>query len=892
MVDLWGEETRGRSKRGVVEAKIPTDRDVVLQLDGPSIQITSRRDLAEHKDFCSLIGVSELRDNPTHSYSVPLRPVNAYVLRHILKTSTVQVTPQEAKRLTQEADKIPSPVARLSETKKHVELQVPPLEVYREVLRMVNGYPLQNGMYRVPIGKVLDLETLSASVESSLPKIKFSQEVRALTRSSIPGFDGTIESLKTIPIGELNVVKANSQAYRNMKKSKKTLEEKLSAFGIATLYDLLTWLPKRYIDKSSPQEIRDLMVDEPATIIGKVVAAENMPRNMGVSFRIETESGRGIRVSFWRQQWLKNKFKLGSEVLVTGKYTPWRGQPQLNGTSIEDAKEAAMLPVVPVYKQSESRGITTAFLLSAVRELFSRLGPIPLPSYLDGKNRPDYYEAFKELHIPSTLDNHSRIIDSLAYYELVMMQLLMQEARERSVSRPGIPMSKTSLDLQEQAKAALPFTLTNSQVRAVESLNEKLADKKPSTTLLNADVGAGKTLVAQLACLRAVEAGYQAVLVGPTEVLARQLYETFERVGKLLEERGEKVNIAYLSARLKAAEKKKVLAAIKSGEVDVIVGTHSTMGSTVEYKNLGFVAIDEQQKFGAEQRTTLLNSRTDGKIPDLLMQTATPIPRSTAQVFYGDIDMLMLDEKPPGRLPIITKWVEEDPQEVLTQAINPMWADIRAEAAKGNQTFVITPMVRDSTSIDAASVERSFKALSESVFGGLRVGFVHGQMKGEGQKEAMEAFRRKEFDILVASTVVEVGVDIPDATRVVILSADRMGASSLHQIRGRVGRNDKQSVCYLVSLGHTDNSRLRLKSLVDSEDGFEVAKVDLFTRGEGKMFSGEQSGASDLMFASLVRHGKWVKQARKEALDILASSEREKALEGCKRHFASEGRLV
>lgn len=892
MVDLWGDEATPRVTREIETPSISSDREVVLQLDGPSIRITTRVDLSKDRDYRSLIGVSELRDNPERSYSVPLRPVNAYVLRHVLAGYTVQVTPHEAKRLTQEADKIPSPVARLSDTGKHVELQVPPLEVYREVLRTVNGYPLQNGLYRVPIGKVLDLETLSEAVDSSLPKIKYTTEVKNLTRSSIPGFDGTIESLKSIPIGELNVVKANSQAYKNVKKSKKTLEEKLIAFGIASLYDLLTWLPKRYIDKSRPQEIRDLMVDEPATIIGTVVSAENMPRNMGVSFRIETESGRGIRVSFWRQQWLKNKFKLGSEVLVTGKYTPWKGQPQLNGTSIEDAKEAAMLPVVPVYKQSESRGITTAFLLSAVRELFARLGPIPLPSWLDGKNRPDYYEAFKELHIPSTLENHSRIIDSLAYYELVMMQLLMQEARERSVSRPGIPISKTSLDLQQQAVEALPFTLTNSQVRAVESLNEKLADKRPSTTLLNADVGAGKTLVAQLACLRAVEAGYQAVLVGPTEVLARQLYETFTKVGALLEEKGERVNIAYLSARLKAAEKKKVLAAIKSGEVDVVVGTHSTMGSTVEYKNLGFVAIDEQQKFGAEQRTTLLNSRSDGKIPDLLMQTATPIPRSTAQVFYGDIDMLMLDEKPPGRLPIITKWVEEDPQEVLTQAINPMWADVHSEAAKGNQTFVITPMVRDSSSVDAASVERTFKALSESVFGGLRVGFVHGQMKGDGQKEAMEAFRRKEFDVLVASTVVEVGVDIPDATRVIILSADRMGASSLHQIRGRVGRNDKQSVCYLVSTGRTENSRVRLQSLVDSEDGFEVAKADLFTRGEGKMFSGEQSGASDLMFASLVRHGKWVKQARKEALDILSSSDRDVALDGCKKHFASEGRLV
>lgn len=894
VVDLWGDEKPNPEKREeLTEApRVNSEKEISLAVVDETIKLRSRVDLSQNSDFSSLLGLEESRKGSTYSYSLPLRPINAYILRYTLRNYRLQVTPNAVKQLTSAADRIPQPVATLSETGKHIQLRVPPVQAYRDILRTVNGYPLKNGEYRVPIAKAIDLETLTESFDSSLPKIKLDEQVQALTKSSIKGFDGTIESLKSIPVSELNVIRANSQAYKDLKKSKRTLEEKLETFGIATLYDLLTWMPRRYIDKSSPQEIEDLMVDEQATIIGRVESSANLPRNMGVSFLISTEAGAVIKVSFWRQQWLKNKFPKGAEVLVTGKVTTWRGEPQLNGTSIQDAKEASMLPIVPVYKQSETRGITTTLLVSAVREMFSRLGPIPLPKYLDGKNRPDYYEAFRELHLPTNLENHSRVIDSLAYYELVMMQLLMQESKQKSADRPGIPISKTSLNLQEKAIETLPFKLTNSQAAAVETLNAKLADASPSTSLLNAEVGSGKTVVAQLACLRAVEAGYQAVLIGPTDVLARQLYETFTRLGRQLEEVGERVNIVYLSGRMKAAERKKVLASIKSGETQVIVGTHSVMSASVEYRNLGFVAIDEQQKFGAEQRSTLLNSREDGKIPDLLMQTATPIPRSTAQVFYGDIDMLMLTEKPPGRLPIITKWVEEDPQEILTQAINPMWADIASEAAKGNQTFVITPMVRDSEAIDAASVERTFKSLSDSVLPGLRVGFAHGQMKGDEQKEAMEAFRNKEFDVLVASTVVEVGVDIPDATRVVILSAERLGASSLHQIRGRVGRNSKQSACYLVSVGRTDNSRTRLQSLVDSENGFEVAKTDLEIRGEGKMFSSEQSGASDLLFASLARHSKWVKQAKNEALTILASEYKSQALEDCRRHFSSEGRLV
>lgn len=892
-IDLWGDTAPPRTDKAIEALSVPEEgKEVKLIMNGATITMVSKVQLSRKQDYPALLLVEEEKRESTFVYTLPLRALNAYVLRHLLKNHSVEITPQDARKLTVEADKIAAPAATLADNGKHIEVTVPALELYKGMLRTVNAYPVKSGIYKVALARALDLETLNKEAKTALPPIKFSQEVTELNTASLPGFDGTMESLKTISIGELNVVKANSQSYKAVAKSKKSLEEKMEAFGIKTIFDLITWLPKKYIDKSAPQDIRDLIPDESATIIGTVTQVSDLPNNMGVVFTVETASGNDIRVSFWRQHWLKNKFRVGSEVLVTGKFIIWNRRPQLNGTSIEYSKEASMLPIVPVYKQSESRGITTAFILSAIREAFSRLGPISLPSYLKGDGRIDYYEAYRELHLPTDLEHHKKVIDSLAYYELVAMQLIIQSQKEKSLQMPGLEQAAGPRCLQEKAIATLPWKLTESQERAVARLNDKMEDGIPSSTLLNADTGSGKTLVAQLACLRSVEAGYQAVLLGPTDVLARQLYSTFARLGKALEEAGEKVTIAYMSGGLKAAEKRALLKAIKEGEVDIVVGTHSVMSAAVEYANLGFVAIDEQQKFGAQQRTQLLSSRPDGKIPDLLMQTATPIPRSTAQVFYGDVDMLLLKDKPPGRLPIVTKWVREDPQEIIAQAVNPMWADVQEEADKGNQTFVITPMVRDSTSIDAASVERSYKHLSEAIFPHLKVGFVHGQMKTAEQQEVMEAFREKRFDILVASTVVEVGVDIPDATRMVVLSADRMGASSLHQIRGRVGRNSKPSICYLVSLGHTENSVLRLQSLVDSEDGFEVAKADLFVRGEGTMFGGDQSGASDMMFASLSRHGKWVKYAKDEAIAILSSPAREQALQDSKKHFEAEGRLI
>lgn len=917
-IDLWADEalpessgdtlTMAQPRQEVLPEELPVaaavlspqERELLkakgslVRVVGDSIELLVGRDLRSNRAFANDLGslnrLEEVEEGGVFCYRCALAPVNAFVLRHMLAKLKCAVAPGAGPVLAEAANKIWKPTAKIASTGKHIELNLPAVRFYRDLVKKVGGYPVTNG-YRVAISRVLDLEALVENAVTCLPKIEFDTAVLQLNRQPLPAFDGTLDSLKSISVGALNVIATNAQTWKAMEKSKKSLEEKVKEFGIESLYDLLFTLPRRFIDKTNPQEIEGLMEGESVTIVGKVASVTELPNRSGLIFTITNSRDSSIRCTFWRQMWLQAKYKVGDEVLLTGKVAWFNRTIQLNGSSIEHAEEAAVLPIVPIYKQSESKGVTTNLIMAANRELLARAGKIELPEYFRQANRMEYTEAMSQLHFPTSLEAFKRACDDLAYYELVYMQLIMQEERAKVGNKKGVRMAGGPTKLQAKAAQALPFKLTNSQVEGVKKLNSLLAAETPSQTLLNADVGAGKSLVAQLGTLKAVEAGFQAVLLGPTEILARQLYTTLEKLIAPLVDAGEDISIAFLGAGMKVKEKKPILAGLKDGSIHVVVGTTSVIADSVEYANLGLVVIDEQQKFGAEQRTRLLSKRGDGLVPDLLMMSATPIPRSTAQVFYGDMEMIELTEKPPGRLPIVTEWIVDDPIEFSRVTSNEVWSDLRTEALAGNQSFVITPMVQDSDKVDAASVERTFKNLSDVTLTGVRVGYVHGRMKKDEQQEVMRSFRAKELDVLVASTVVEVGVDIPDATRVVILSADRLGASSLHQIRGRVGRNSKQSKCYLVSLGKTENSQIRLQALVDSENGFDIALADLDVRGEGTMFSTEQSGSSEMIFASLAKHKDWIADAKAEAEAIIASPFRDIALSDARARFEAAERL-
>lgn len=885
-IDLWDDEELE------IEAEVPEvgKGEVVVSSDERNLTLFSVHDLRQREAFAALSGLQTEEFDGVYRFRIYKNSGAMFALRYALSGLKVKGSDEDLREMKSLADKAPVPAAALSEDGKYINIRVPRTPSYTNMLKTMAARPLGEGDYRVTVPRAQDLNGHNQALPRYVPRIAFAESVTALLYAPIPGFDGTLESLKSISVDALSVIGSNAQTWKNLKNSKKTLGEKMGTMGINSLYDLIFFMPRRYIDKSTPQNIRDLIAGESATILGTIAGISSVGGIGGTRFKIDSNGGGQIDAVFFRQEWLQTKFRRGEEILVTGKVGFFNRELNLSGTSIEHSAEAAILPIVPIYKQSESKGITTNVILNAQRELFSRIGnELKMPPYFAKSNEIEYSSAVRELHLPTSLDESKKSRELLAYMEFVQMQIVMHELRQSKSGEQGLSNSEGPQKLQRQAISSLPFTMTQAQKNAVSYLNDEMAAERPVSVLLNADVGSGKTLLAQLACLRAVEAGRQAIIVAPATILARQLYDTLLT---LLSRLSVDVNAKLLIGDTKAGERKKTIKGLAEGTVQIAIGSTALLSDGVEYDDLGFVCFDEQQKFGVNHRTKILSSRADNRTPDFMMQTATPVPRSTAQVFYGDMDMIELDEKPEGRLPIETEWLNERPQEVLEQLAHPIWEDIKEEASKGNQTFIITPLVNDSESIDAASVKKTHEVLKSGPLSSLNVGIVHGQMKADLAKEAMEDFRSKKYDVLVASTAVEVGVDVPDATRVVILSADRLGASSLHQIRGRVGRNDKPSSCTLISQTEVPASIRRLQALVDSSNGYDIAQVDLETRGEGTLFGVEQSGGATLRFGSILTHRHLVEVASKEADRILASPLREMAIQDAKLTFNAEERFV
>ena len=890
--DLWAGEDIALAP-DISHVQLPSAHSVYFMADDNNFYVVSDENLTETTQISSVIPTAVTLVTPRyHMVSVPKTRGNAFGLFFLVKGFSVGADDGVLNTISTYASQCHKPTVSIAPSGKSLDIFIPNLAVYRDVVTKLGAYYQNVGHYRLSITRVLDLRALADNIPDVLPPLACDDKVLALTAEPIEGFNGSVEDLKTIPVSVLNTISSQMPSRPLPESSrKKTIVDNLESFGISTLYDLLFHVPRRYIDKSKPQDIHDVMFGETATVVGIIESVETLSNNTGVVFVIRQEAtSRPLRVTFFRQIWLANKFSTGDNVLITGKLNYYHQQLQLVGASIEHAEEAAILPIVPVYNQSASKNVTTKLLVNALREMFARLQAFYMPSYLHtDSERMDYNHALTALHFPSSMEENTVARESLAFYELVYMQVLIQHFMSDTKDAVGVVSERcASTPLQELAIAALPYTMTNAQVKAVETLNEQLALPVPSSHLLSAEVGAGKTLVAQLACLRVVEGGHQAIMVAPTEILAQQLYNTF---CKVIEPVSDHVNIEFVKGSQKAAQRRSTLQRLASGEIDIAVGTHTLLSESVGYKDLGFVCFDEQQKFGTEQRTSIFNRREDKKIPDLLMASATPIPRSTAQIYYGGIGLLELNEKPPGRQSVTTQWIQQNPREVIGQGFHEMWADIVSEAQQGSQTFIITPLVDDSSAIEAASVKGTHAELSTGALSQLSVGMVHGKMKPTEQSDVMEKFSRGEIDVLVASTIVEVGVDVPNATRVVVLSAERLGASSLHQIRGRVGRGHKASHCYLVSLGESENSQRRLQALVDTDNGFEIAEVDLETRGEGTVFGSSQSKSSDMKFASITTHRHVLTQSAQEATRILSSPDAETAIKDAQEMFGAQGRV-
>jgi ATP-dependent DNA helicase RecG len=665
--------------------------------------------------------------------------------------------------------------------------------------------------------------------------------------------------------------------------------ESLATLGIRSVLDLVTHYPRRYIDRSRQADVVGMTLGEESLVLARVVSVKSRrTRNGRALVELDVDDGTGtLRVTFFNQAWRAKQLPAGTEALFFGKLDSYRGKRQFTNPVV-DLVGNRTGRIVPIYPTSEKTGIAGWEYGEWIAEALRRAGPLddPLPErWCRELDLMDRTTAFRAIHAPGSFEEKNEARRRLALDELLRLQLeigLRRRASQRdargishqlSTSSPG---ETPAGDLVDSFLAGLPFVPTGAQTRALVEIMKDLAAPLPMHRLLQGDVGSGKTVVAVATLLVAVQGGYQGAFMAPTEVLAEQ---HFFGVRELLADLvvtdpdtlagNRPLNVVLLTSRTPAGARAKLHEGLRSGAVDLVVGTHALLTEDVRFARLGAVVIDEQHRFGVEQRAALRakgrdGASGDGADPDLLVMTATPIPRTAAMVVFGDLDVTELDELPAGRAPIRTSWARSEEDEAGA------WQRVRDEVAAGHRAYVVCPLVDGSENIQAKSATEELARLEETVLAGLRIGLLHGQLKATEKEGVMAAFRRGEISVLVATTVVEVGVDVAEATVMVIEDADRFGIAQLHQLRGRVGRSDLDSWCFLLSAGSTPEAVTRLEALETSTDGFELAEVDLDLRGEGTILGARQKGRSDLKLASLRRGDRpLVTTARQIAEELL-----------------------
>jgi ATP-dependent DNA helicase RecG len=637
----------------------------------------------------------------------------------------------------------------------------------------------------------------------------------------------------------------------------------LARLGVMTLRQALFYLPFRYDDFSEQRPLGELVPDQKQSALVKVVDVKVEPgfgrRPQRVIAQLADTSGSAEAIWFGRR-YVERRLEPGDAIVVSGKVALRGWRPQFVSPEFSPAGHASVHTgrVVPVYRLAG--GITQ----KRVRELLARVLERALPAVVDPlrpgerMDLPPLAEALRAAHFPEEAADVPAALDRLAFDELLALQLSLVQAR---IARRGLQSAGLVIEPHELGSllAALPFELTGDQRLAVDQIVADLASDTPMRRLLQGDVGSGKTAVAAVALAGVVRAGWQGALMAPTEILARQHHAGLAPLLEALGVRGE-----FLSGSLPAARKRAIHAAIEAGEADVVIGTHAVISEAVTFRRLGLAVVDEQHRFGVAQRAALQAKGTDLE-PHLLALTATPIPRTLALTFYGDLAISTIRELPPGRQPIRTELRDRS-------ALPRIEAFLAAEARAGRQSFVVVPLVAESEALTAASAEAEVERLRDAL-PGLRIGLVHGQQPAEARNLTMQAFAGGEMDLLVATTVIEVGIDVPNASVMLVEDAERFGLAQLHQLRGRVGRGPHRSFCILLSDASDPIARERLEVMRRLSDGFEIAESDLRLRGAGNLLGTRQSGLPPLRVASLFepRHLRLAQQAGELASRLLAS---------------------
>ena len=635
----------------------------------------------------------------------------------------------------------------------------------------------------------------------------------------------------------------------------------LKSLGINTVYDLIYYFPRAYDDRTNIKKIGELKFNEYVVLKANVMSVVNLTvRNGKKIVKAMVSDGTGIMEILWfGMPYIKKSLKIGEEYLFIGQtkkaavfqlinpeYKLFSGQQKVS--------EGEILPIYSSNKnitQNSLRKLVEKFLVNFLNYFEENIPKELIKEYKIMERK----SAVKNIHYPVSMKEIEEAKRRFAIEELLILELGILKNRfiiENSNSKNYEVEGKK--EKVREFLSQLTFNLTNAQKKVIKEIYDEISNGKIVNRLIQGDVGSGKTVVAMVMLIYMAENGYQGALMAPTEILANQHYlgikERLEKIG---------LRVELLTSSIKGKKKNEILEDIANGDVDIVIGTHSLIEDDVIFKKLGLIVIDEQHRFGVNQRNKL---REKGFLGNLLVMSATPIPRSLALSIYGDLDLSIIDELPPGRTPIKTKWIAND------EDLEKMYNFIYKKVNDGNQAYFVAPLIETSDKMALKSVDKVSEEI-ERKFSNKKIGIIHGKMKAKEKDEVMLKFKNKEYDILIATTVIEVGIDVPASTIMTIYNAERFGLSALHQLRGRVGRGSKQSYCFLISNSTTENSKQRLSIMEETEDGFRIAEEDLKLRNSGEIFGLRQSGFSDLKFIDIIYDVKTIKLVRDECIKYL-----------------------
>ncbi len=632
----------------------------------------------------------------------------------------------------------------------------------------------------------------------------------------------------------------------------------LNKLGIFTLKDLITYYPRTYEDRSKPKNIAECVNGDEVLIEAIACGKLSDTRLRGKTMQkllVRDETG-SCTITWFNQSYLKNKFEIGKTYKFYGKIANIYGKMTMNSPVFdEDEKSFNTGKIIPLYPLTYqlSQNVLRRIMENGLAEIEGKLEET-LPDYLlEEYHLQGIDEATKQIHFPHEFEDFNQARKRLVFEELLSTQLALLELKNSYLNEEkGIafdPKVKMS-DVINQ----LPFQLTKAQIRVLEEIDENMESEKPMNRLLQGDVGSGKTVVAMCAAYKAVKSGYQAAIMAPTAILATQHLENFQ---SMLETLGLKCEL--LISGISKKKKEELLERLANGQIDILIGTHAILEENVVFQNLGLVVTDEQHRFGVKQRTKIAQK---GENPDVLVMTATPIPRTLALILYGDLDISIIDELPPNRKKIETFAVPKN----MTQRVNGF---IEKQIQEGRQAYIVCPLVEENEEFDLKSVERLYEAYQKEIFSQYRVEYMHGKMRPKEKDDIMERFKSGEIDILISTTVIEVGVDVPNANIMVIENAERFGLAQLHQLRGRVGRGGYQSYCVLKCEGKSETVKERMKVMCSTNDGFVISEKDLELRGSGDFFGTMQHGLPEFKIANLFEDMPILKLAQSVAIKIL-----------------------